>query len=498
MIEADRRKAIYLLHKEGVSERELERMLNISRNTIRSIIAQNGEMPVIERKKQVIEEGLLRELHDRCEGYIQRMHEILTEDKAIDVKYSTLTRILRELGISKSTKKRCDQKPDKPGEEMQHDTTVYHRQVGGRKIKIVASLLYMRYSKRRYLKFYRSFNRFRMKCFFHEALMFWGYSAGDCVIDNTNLARLYGTGADAVIVPEMVTFAKRYGFKFICHEKGHANRKAGEERSFWTVETNFLPGRTFQSMEDLNEQALEWATVRMENKPQSKAGLIPAKAFEFECNYLTKLPVHLPAPYQPHMRIIDQYGYSAFNANYYWVPGTGRGNVKILEYADRIKICKNGKCELEYLLPAEAVRNKKFAPEGCPPPRYQPKSRKKPTQEEEKRLRCMAESVNAYMDYIVEKKTKGQQYHNFIRKLFSLCRKVREEIFIDSIERAHKYRITDISTIERIASLKIGQESLIIPSPEIDQNYRQRQAYQDGRLTDAPDLSKYTQEDDHE
>ena len=33
-----------------------------------------------------------------------------------------------------------------------------------------------------------------MKCFLHEALIRWGYAAGQCIIDNTNLARLRGTG----------------------------------------------------------------------------------------------------------------------------------------------------------------------------------------------------------------------------------------------------------------------------------------------------------------
>jgi hypothetical protein len=102
-----------------------------------------------------------------------------------------------------------------------------------------------------------------MKCFFHQGLVFWGYAAGRCIIDNTNLARLRGTGANAVICPEMAAFAKQYRFVFQCHEVGHCNRKAGEERSFWTVETNFLPGRTFASLEDLNQQALAWSTVRL-------------------------------------------------------------------------------------------------------------------------------------------------------------------------------------------------------------------------------------------
>src|SRR5439155_671449 len=185
---------------------------------------------------------------------------------------------------------------------------------------VIASLLYLRYSKRRYLQFFRKFNRFRMKCFLHTALMFWGYAGRICVIDNTNLARLRGTGRNAVIVPEMAAFATAHGFRFVCHEKGHANRKAGEERSFWTVETNFFPGRHFSSLEDLNQQALEWSTVRMEHRPVSKTGLIPAQAFEQERAALVALPAHLPAPYLCHERKTDQYGYVPFDGNYYWIP----------------------------------------------------------------------------------------------------------------------------------------------------------------------------------
>ncbi len=73
-----------------------------------------------------------------------------------------------------------------------------------------------------------------MKCFFHEALLFWGYAADTCIIDNTNLARLSGSGATAVIVLEMARFIEQYASRFVCHALGHPNRKAGEERSFYT------------------------------------------------------------------------------------------------------------------------------------------------------------------------------------------------------------------------------------------------------------------------
>jgi hypothetical protein len=97
--------------------------------------------------------------------------------------------------------------------------------LAGQRTRLIASLIYLRYSKRRYLKFYRVFNRFVMKCFLHEALMFWEHAAAQCIIDNTNLARLRGVGKHAVIVPEMREFAKRYGFQFVCHELDHPNRK---------------------------------------------------------------------------------------------------------------------------------------------------------------------------------------------------------------------------------------------------------------------------------
>lgn len=490
MIEADKRKAIYLLHLEGRGLREISRLLGTSHNTVRAVIAQKGEMPKTTRSDKIrIDAELLRRLYSDCEGWIQRVHEKLSEEEGIEVAYPTLTRMLRELGISQSPQARCERVPDEPGAEFQHDTSVYALKLAERPIRVVASLLYLRYSKRRYLKFYRAFNRFKMKCFFHEALMFWGYSARQCIIDNTNLARLRGTGRDAVIVPEMEAFARQYGFRFVCHEKGHANRKAGEERSFWTVETNFFPGRSFQSLEDLNRQALEWSTVRMEARPQGQAGLIPAQAFEHEKSCLAKLTPHIPPPYLVHHRGTDEYGYAALDGNYYWVPGTKRDEVKVLEYADRLKIYRAGECLVEYPLPADGVKNQRFSPEGEPKPRYMPSNRRQPTGQEELRLRAMDEKVSAYLDFAL--KPKGIERHGLIRKLFALSQKMTPPLFIRSIERAHKYRITSLETIERIALLCLGQGEDRLPSVEVDEGFRDREAYQEGHLTDLPDLSIY-------
>ena len=439
-----------------------------------------------------VDPNLLKRLYEECDGYAQRVHEKLVEEEHLQIQYSTLTRLLRELGMRRSREPRCERVPDEPGAEMQHDTTRYAVLLGGVRAMLVASLLYLRYCKRRYLRFYRVFNRFRMKCFFHEALMFWRHAAPLCIIDNTNLARLRGTGQDAVIVPEMEAFAQQYGFRFLCHEKNHPNRKAGEERSFWTVETNFFPGRHFQSLEDLNQQAWQWATVRMEHRPVAKSRLIPAQAFEHERPYLIKLPAHLPAPYLVHTRDTDQYGYAAFDGNYYWVPGTRRDDVKVFEYADRLKIYQSGQGVAEYPLPPDGVTNKAFSPEGMPQPARQPKNRKRATQEEEKRLRALSPRVEEYLKFSLSSLSNNQR-HRFLGELFRLSGRMTTSAFIQTVERALRYRIADIETLQRIARLGISQGEVPLSDVEVDESFRQRETYQQGSLTDAPDFSLYDQ-----
>ena len=101
MIEADKRKAVYLLHEQGMSAREIARRLKLNRKTVSAIIAQQGEMPqTVRRDKIYIDPELLQTLYRECRGYVERVHERLLEEENIEIGYSTLTRMLHEQGIS--------------------------------------------------------------------------------------------------------------------------------------------------------------------------------------------------------------------------------------------------------------------------------------------------------------------------------------------------------------------------------------------------------------
>ena len=75
----------------------------------------------------------------------------------------------------------------------------------------------------------------------------WVAATARVMIDNTHVVVLRGSGLDMVPVPEMAAFGERFGFQFVAHAIGNANRSARVERPFWFIENNFLAGRTFSS-----------------------------------------------------------------------------------------------------------------------------------------------------------------------------------------------------------------------------------------------------------
>ena len=180
----------------------------------------------------------------------------------------------------------------------------------------------------------------------------------------------------------------------------------------------------------------------------------------------------------------------AFEANYYWVPGTRREDVKVFQSADCLKIFRRGALLVQYDLPPDGTRHRHTSPPGEPKPRHQPRRRREAKQEEQ-HLRALGDDVSAYLDFALS--APGVQRHRFTRELFALSRQLTEQVFRNTARRAHRYRIVDLATLRRIAWLCLSQEEHALPEPEVDEDFRQRPAYQEGYLTDQVDLSVYDQ-----
>ena len=85
----------------------------------------------------------------------------------------------------------------------------------------------------------------------------------------------------------------------------------------------------------------------------------------------------------------------------------------------------------------------------------------------------------------------GIQRHRFLRELFALSRQVTQAVFIEALTRAFRYRVVHMETLRRIAWFCMSQGQQPLPYAEVDESFSQRPAYQEGFLTDEPDLSVY-------
>lgn len=475
-----------------MSRKAIARQLRINIKTLRAILRGSDVFVRKARNDSVrISEDVLGTLYKDCDGYVQRMYEILNEDHGISVGYSTLTRLVRKHGLGPTPKQRACRVPDVPGEEMQHDTSVHKVAIAGEKRKVISCGLYLRYSKMRYVRFYRRFNRFTMKCFIHEALRHWGYTARYCIIDNTNLAVLNGTGAHAVMNPEAASFADNYGFTWKAHELKHANRKAGKERNFYTIETNFFPGRRFASLEDLNAQAIQWATVRYAQRPQAKTKLIPIELFKAEKSALIKLPDYIHPPSFPHRRKIDEYGYCSFDGNFYWVPESAEGpRVAIIQYARHICIMQGLRTLAQYPIAPDGIKNQMFVPPDHPQkPQGPPRNRKQSCHKEEERLLALGAPLSEYLALLKTADYAAKRRPRFIRALFSLSRQLGPTLFRSVMRRALAYKVFDKAAIERMAAqMAAADAGFVINIDPISDDYRGRQSYQQGQYTEENDI----------
>ena len=183
-----------------------------------------------------------------------------------------------------------------------------------------------------------TFQRFDCKVFLTDALRYTGGAPERVMIDNTHVVVLRGTGREMIPVPEMEAFAERFGFRFVAHERGDANRSARVERPFSFIENNFLAGRTFASWEDLNRQARQWCDkVNSTYKKHIRA--VPRELFAVERLHLKPLPAWIPEVYRLHQRTVDVEGYVSVNSIRYSVPVAWIGRrVEVRETRDKIEI----------------------------------------------------------------------------------------------------------------------------------------------------------------
>ena len=455
MLSQAQRTTILELQAQKVSLREIARVLNLSRLTVRKVLRSNSaQVPLLARpeKAEPYRQQIL-ELLPACKGNLVRVQEELAAQGAT-LSYQTLTAFCRRHGIGQAPPVAAGRYDFAPGEELQHDTSPHDVQVAGKRRRVQTASAVLCYSRLLFFQLYPTFQRFDCKVFLTAALRYFGGAPQRVMIDNTHVVVLRGTGREMVPVAEMAAFAERFGFRFVAHERGDANRSARVERPFWFIENNFLAGRTFASWPDLNQQARQWCDrVNATYKKHLRA--IPRELFAVEHNHLRPLPVWVPEVYRLHERIVDVEGYVALHSNRYSVPLTWLGRrVQVRESQDQIAIQLDARHLVTHPRLAEAEHQRHLLPEHRPP-RGQASPRPDPHPEEKTILQTAPELA----DYVAGLKQRSPKLPVLaLRHLLRLVREYPREPLLAAVGEAARYGLYDLDRLERMILRRVTQD----------------------------------------
>jgi len=459
MLSQAQRTTILELQAQGVSKRQIARVLGISRVAVRKVLRSNSTaLPELQRaeKAKPYRQQIL-ELFSTCKGNLVRVHEELVISGA-ELSYPALTAFCRRHGIGQAPPVAVGQYHFEPGEEMQHDTSPHEVALAGKKRKVQTASAVLCYSRMLFFQCYPTFQRFDCKVFLTEALRYFTGATERVMIDNTHVVVLRGTGREMVAVPEMAALAERFGFRFVAHELGHANRSARVERPFWFIENNFLAGRTFSAWEDLNQQARQWCDkVNSTYKKHIRA--VPRELFAVERLHLKPLPAWIPEVYRLHQRLVDVEGYIAVRTNRYSVPLDWIGRrVEVRESRDKIEIQMDARRLVTHRRLAEAEHQRVMLAEHRPP-RGQRALRPDPHPEE----KAIVTAAPELADYVAGLKQRSRKVVTLaLRQLLRLVREYPREPLLGAVHEAARYGLYDLDRLERMILRRVAREYFLL------------------------------------
>ena len=447
MLTRDLRQTIHSLHKAQKSNREIGRLLKVSKSTVANILKQGVDIPSKPRKSLKSQatdiEPVLTELFTRCLGNAVRIQQVLKEEYGLDVAYSTLKRCIRNTELL-VLRKRVGEYCFNPGEEMQHDTSPHWVLLGDKKLKVQCASLVLGYSRKLFMQYYPCFTRFEAKTFLKAAIEFMGGSCRRCIIDNTSVILYAGSGPNAVVSPEMATFCRMYGFEFMAHRINHADRKGKIERPFFYIENNFLAGRSFKDWDDLNSKAKEWCLV-VNQKDKRILGMAPETAFIQEKPYLVSLPEVLPPIYEHYQRLVDCQGYVHLETNRYSAPEKLIGKtIDVYKYPETVRLFyKHQEIGTHPRLSGKRYEYSRLSGHHS---KNQKKQASLAANKTEAALRGHDELLDQYIETL-KKHVRGSGYRS-LNRLLNLKRTYPTEAFLCAIKKANHYGLYDLNRLE--------------------------------------------------
>jgi transposase len=311
----------------GASARVIARELGVSRSTVRSVRAEfqagrSGEQqsprPARPSKLDAWLPTITRLLTRYPDITAARVYEELRA-QGFAGRYTIVRERLRQLRPTATQP--VVRFETGPAVQAQMDYSTYTLDFtaeGRRRVHLFGYVL--GYSRRQYLRFvehqdFETTVREHIRAFEHL-----GGVAATCLYDNMKVVVSGFDGHEPIYNPRFLAFATHYGFKPWACRPRRAKTKGKIERPFSYAENSLLNGRTFQSLEHLNDVTRWWLEHVSDVHLHRTTNQRPIDRHAEELPYLISLPARAFDPSPVVYRVVDAEGLVAWRGNRYSVP----------------------------------------------------------------------------------------------------------------------------------------------------------------------------------
>lgn len=207
----------------------------------------------------------------------------------------------------------------KPGKQAQMDYGICHYiDLDGLIHKVPAFIMIMGNSRSKYVEFVKRCDIYSLQRCLVNAFEYYGGVPETILTDRMKTVVIGTQGGKTIWNTKFLEFAKDMGFVPKLCKVRRPQTKGKVERLVQYVKDNFLPGRTFTDLNDLNLQAINWCK-KVDSKAHGTTGLIPMKE-------LSKEPL-LPLPernimdrYRFEIRKVSKDGFVSYDGAKYGIP----------------------------------------------------------------------------------------------------------------------------------------------------------------------------------